>query len=359
VIKNNEFDLKTMDRMTVLFEAGVGSKMTSKKYRYEIEQFCRFSKITFQQIRDIPKPDMQILTEDFVLYRRPRVSHGTIRAFINSLKYYYDIFELDGLNWRKLKKLLPEKKKHSGSQAYTDDDIKQLLSCTHTKRVVVFIHLMACSGIRVGAITDIQLKHFGDMPNGCKSLLVYPMSKEEYTTFITSECFEKIEDYLDERRKKGEKITDESYLFVNRSGRKITDESLNSQMSRFIRTNLKRERESETRYSKMGNHAFRKRFNTTLKLNSNCNVSLSELLLGHTYVKLDSHYFKPTIEQLFSEYEKNLNELYIDEKYKLTTQLDEKSKTLDELQNKDVEIEKLKYQMSQLMAHFENLGKIS
>ena len=26
---------------------------------------------------------------------------------------------------------------------------------------------------------------------------------------------------------------------------------------------------------------------------------------------------------------------------------------------KDVEIEKLKYQMSQLMAHFENLGKIS
>jgi len=203
---------------------------------------------------------------------------------------------------------------------------------------------MACSGIRVGAITDIQLKHFGDMPNGCKSLLVYPMSKEEYTTFITSECFEKIEDYLDERRKKGEKIT---------------DESLNSQMSRFIRTNLKRERESETRYSKMGNHAFRKRFNTTLKLNSNCNVSLSELLLGHTYVKLDSHYFKPTIEQLFSEYEKNLNELYIDEKYKLTTQLDEKSKTLDELQNKDVEIEKLKYQMSQLMAHFENLSKAS
>ena len=67
-------------------------------------------------------------------------------------------------------------------------------------------------------------------------------------------------------------------------------------------------------------HAFRKYFNTCLA-NSDVNVTIKEMLMGHS-VGLDDSYYRPNEKQLLAEYSKAINELTINEENRLRTELD-------------------------------------
>ena len=71
-------------------------------------------------------------------------------------------------------------------------------------------HILASTGIRIGAFSEIQLKHIQDMSNGCKFILVYDDDKAEYVTFIHQEAVEALDEYLADRTRLGEIITPES-----------------------------------------------------------------------------------------------------------------------------------------------------
>ena len=96
---------------------------------------------------------------------------------------------------------------------WTTDDIRVKLSNVRDLRQKALIHFLAASGVRRGAIPEIKLRHLKDMPNGCKSVLVYDDSLEEYTTFIHAEAFSSLEKYIDRRRADGEHIDENSPLF--------------------------------------------------------------------------------------------------------------------------------------------------
>ena len=109
-------------------------------------------------------------------------------------------------------------------------------------------------------------------------------------------------------------------------------------------------------YDKKATHALRKRFNTIVKMSKDCNLSLAEKLLGHLQtVKLDNSYFKPTIEELFSEYLKALPKLMIDEKYKLRVELEKKQEKINELTSAENKIKMLEEKINQILAHTENI----
>jgi len=91
-------------------------------------------------------------------------------------------------------------------------------------------------------------------------------------------------------------------------------------------------------------HRFRKRFDTILKSNPNVNINLAEKLMGHsTTIPLDNVYFKPTIEQLFDEYQKVISELMIEDKFRLLKQIEKKDVKINKLNQKDNEIDMLKH----------------
>jgi hypothetical protein len=72
---------------------------------------------------------------------------------------------------------------------------------------------MASSGIRVGAISLIQLKHLQKLDdNNIYKITVYPEDREEYFTFCSPECTSAIDYYLDYRRRNGEQLEAKSYL---------------------------------------------------------------------------------------------------------------------------------------------------
>jgi integrase/recombinase XerD len=67
-------------------------------------------------------------------------------------------------------------------------------------------------------------------------------------------------------------------------------------------------------------HALRKYFNTCL-VNADVNVTIKEMLMGHS-VGLDDAYFRPTEQQLLSEYSKAINELTINEENRLRREVE-------------------------------------
>ena len=113
----------------------------------------------------------------------------------------------------KIIRLYPAKVKVSGNSAWQTKDIQKMLDFTKSLKNKAIIHFMSSTGVRVGAITDLRLRHLRDMPDNCKMVLIYGDSTEEYQTFLTPEASKSLDDYLDERKQLGEIFDNDSILF--------------------------------------------------------------------------------------------------------------------------------------------------
>jgi hypothetical protein len=184
---------------------------------------------------------------------------------------------------------------------------------------------MASTGMRVGAIKSLKLKHLTRLQHESNIGLVsiYAESKDHrYNALMTPECLAAIDAYVDYRRKQHEKITDESYIirdkyatFFKKTNRPnpIAERNINKQMKFLLR-------KVGLPYDQLQpDHSFRKFFNTCL-MNSDVAYSFKELLMGHS-VKLDDAYYdknnKTSRKKIIVEYMKAVDALTINEEYRL------------------------------------------
>lgn len=221
---------------------------------------------------------------------KKRYSPNSLPTFYYPLQTFFEANDIE-LKWGKIKRLLPKKVKLSGDQAYTTEDIK-ILDFAITLRNRALIHFLASSGVRVGAITGLSLKHLSEMPLGCKSVLIYDDSTEEYFTFLTPEASKALDDYFNQRRKDGEHLTSDSPVFREdyqvgiQKPKFMTIQAVQGVIWRCTKQAGLRENKKENRYSKQLDHSFRKRFNTILKINKEINPNIIEKIMGH---KKDAH----------------------------------------------------------------------
>ena len=73
-------------------------------------------------------------------------------------------------------------------RAYTIEEIRHLLEfCDERAKALVL--LLASTGIRIGAIPDLQLKHLKKIPEyNLYQITIYEGTKEEHFTFTTPEA---------------------------------------------------------------------------------------------------------------------------------------------------------------------------
>jgi len=232
---------------------------------------------------------------------------------------------------------------------YSTDDVRRLLDATKTPRDRALVHFVASSGIRARGVEDLKLKHLKKMPNGCKCVTVYAGTKDEYYTFITYEASEALDKYFEFREIKGETLNSESLVF------KVSPKYVSILFSDLVkRSTIQRIKVHKNRYNKMCTHALRKRFNTILKNNQNINLSLAERLMGHSKtIRLDNSYFDPNLDDLFSEYQKAIPELLVDEVTKLKIDNEKKARTILKLESdKDFRITNLEQMIAELSKRF-------
>lgn len=212
--------------------------------------------------------------------------------------------------------MIPEMQKAGNDMPYTTEDIQKMILGATPKRTRALVYFFASTGARPNVLADpiLRLKHLSPMPEGCKAVLLYEGSKDEYWAFLTPETVKAIDEYIDERRREDDVITDESPVFANYSNRGKC-RHLPTIYSRHIilrlveKVEIEREKVGE-RFDKAAIYGFRKRFNTILKINNNINSNIAEKLMAHKN-GLDGVYLKPTREQCFAEFVKALPELTI------------------------------------------------
>jgi integrase len=328
-----------------IFESSIKSAYSRKQYKYQLNRFVAYYKLRdYDSILKTEPKQLQIMMEDYVLYLRTKLSPNSFDAPIAALQLFLELNDIM-LNFKKIRKLVPARVKKSGERGYTTKEIQKMLEFSSDKRTKAVIHFIASSGVRVGAFDGLKLRHIVEMPMGCKAVLVYEGTTEEYWTFLTPEASESLDAYLNERRNDGETLTPDSPVFRSRyslgvqKAETLSIQSITQIVYRVLNRAGLRQNRKNNRYEVQLDHGFRKRFNTILKLNREINANIVEKMMGHSK-GLDGVYLKPTRQESFEEYKKGIPDLTIDDSERI---LAEKKK----IEIERSELEKLKLQMDE------------
>jgi len=189
-------------RSILLFEQAMKSEATKKSYTFQLNKFSKFYHIRdYDSLLKIDIKKLQEMLEDYLFTLKKTQSSGSIQTAFFAIELFFSMNDVV-LNFKKLRKMFPAVEKKSGMSAYTTKDVQNILKITTSRKHKALVHFLASSGVRIGSLSDLKLKHLRDMPHDCKAVTVYPDSKDEYITFLTPEACQSLEEYFEERRKK-------------------------------------------------------------------------------------------------------------------------------------------------------------
>ena len=289
----------------------------------------------FDGLASIPMKELVLSLEDYIIDLADKVHVNTVPCRIYPLELFYTQNDVS-VNWKRLHKMFPDKKKTGNRKAYSSEQITEIHRLVHqTTRNRAVVCFLATTGIRAGAIGELKKKDLEEYKN-TYLVTVYSGCKEEYRVFCTPEAKKALDEYFEERESKGEKLDGNSFVFLNdfMFGKKQIKNRYSANMSygslsKIIDNSLKkspllsREKsggDMRDRYNVAMVHGIRKFFATAVS-NSKVSSNVQALFLGHisknlevsTYVDWDN---KDSVETMYREYIQCLPALAVSERQK-------------------------------------------
>jgi hypothetical protein len=316
---------------------GFHSDSTKESYCKKLSQFLVFCKCTPDELESKTKKSTKWFQDIFIDYveaRRKEVSGSTLHQFRDALKHFFEMNDIEGINWSKIAKIIPHAKKTGSDRAPTIDEIRMILELADIRTKCIVL-LCCSSGIRVGAFDGLVWGNMTPMTQKGKvvaaKIIVYHGQREQYYTFVTPECYGTLLQYKKLRESAGEKITPSSPLirdtWDNNRYRKqrmqdpaiampLSSKSIANQMGEFLKKMKLRESRLGVNYEFKQIHGFRKFFKTsTERAMKTIDV---EKLMGHA-----ENYYKPGEQYLLEEYLKAVPYLTISEATELKDKLEQ------------------------------------
>jgi len=329
------------------FINSLDSNITKKCYRFCLLKFLNHWKLDLISFLNLPQQDISDLLLKFLVGQK--ISRQYKNMIFSSVKHVCEMNDII-LNWKKVKKFVNTEKTdnqiHGKDRGYTHEEIQKILNFSEQRIKAVFL-ILASTGIRAGVLRSLRV---GDLEkiNNLYKITVYSGDKEEYFTFCTPETAKEIDVYLDFRKRHGEKINANSYLIVKKfdvdlmgekiTGKQFSPTAIQGMLGDWIINSGIREIDHVNQFKRKEVprlHGFRKFFTTQL-INAKVNPEIREMLLGHR-IGLASCYYRPTVEEMFEEYSKAIDNLTIDPANRLQRKVEtltiEKSR-LDNLESK-------------------------
>jgi len=235
------------------------------------------------------------------------------------------------VKWKKITTGLPKERKYAEDRAPTIDEIQKLIEYPD-RRIKAIIFTMISSGIRLGAWDDLKYKHIKPIiQNGnivAAKIIVYAGSDEQYYSFISAEAYQALDEWMDFRKKSGEKIIDESWLMRNlwdvttptggprgliSLPKKLKYSGVKSLIERALRAQGIRTKleEGKKRYPFPADHGFRKFFKTRCEIAGMKSINI-ENLMNHS-IGVSNSYYRPQEKELLGDYLKAVEHLTIKE----------------------------------------------
>jgi len=348
----------------------MGSPATAENYIHGVRRFVSFlgyedPETVLEKIRR-GEIDALRMVDMYIDYALERYAHKTVRSQVFGVKKW---LETNGvfLNWKKIE--MPTVTEiQEEDRAPTREELKILLHHAKSARDRAVILMLVSSGLRVGTLLSLTVGDVNFNYPDVARINVYRRRGRKfvtkrggggrfYCTFITPEAKQALIQYLKEREKAGEKITDSSPLITDayHTGKFITTEDWQRVYYRILRKaglNVK-----SKRWYVYHIHSLRKYFR------SNCvgvDPSYREFWMGHKGGYLDESYFRAEEEKHLAEYRKAIPYLTVysapqDESWKMAIRAiariqgrleEEKLRRLEEIlaraKNMDEAIEKFR-----------------
>jgi integrase len=325
-----EFDIENYKSCQIWLE-GYNSPHTKKAYKFHLSLFCKHHNSNPDSLIQLNPDQMKTMVLDYIVHlkkvakqssEKPRpgeISVNSIKTYLAGVQSFLEFNDIV-LNWKKIARYYPEPVTNN-LRAYTKEEIAKLLAIADIRDRCVIL-LMAFTGMRVGAVKSLKLRHLtrlksDENQSNIGLLSVYHESKSDrYTALVTPECMGAIDEYIEYRKKQHEKITDDSYIILDKYATfskntnrpsPVAEQNINKQIKFLLR-------KAGLSYDQLQpDHSLRRFFNTCL-MNSNVAYSFKELLMGHS-VKLDDTYYNKDSEtsrqKLIFEFTKAVDALTI------------------------------------------------
>lgn len=311
------------------------SEATITMYQFSLRNYMQYIKTN--SASGLVKQDSRTIEQQLITYlvdlrKNQKLSYSSLAMRLAALRKFYEMNDVI-LNWKKVSNYLGENAKIFKDRAYTTEEIQQLLTKADERGRVVFL-LLASTGMRIGAVPGLKLKHLTKITDyDLYQITVYDNTRDEYYCFCSPECANAIDSYFAYRERCYEKIGPESPLIREQFDRDNPDKARNPKnvsldmlgflirellIAAGIRT-VEHLTETKTngrlRKEVMTSHGFRK-FATTNMIRAKVNPEAREMLLGHS-IGLSNSYYRPDSNEILTEYLKAVDLLTINEENRL------------------------------------------
>lgn len=339
------------------FVNSLRAEETKNQYTSLLAKFVSHYNMSLQTVLVLPQKDIEQMIITYITNMNARgLSRGYVNLVLSAILHFFNMNDVV-LNRKKIGKFLGEYRKMNKDRAYTHDEIKKLYDMGDF-RFKALVSLLASTGVRIGSIRDLKLRHLEKKENGIYKITIYENTKDEYYVFTTPEAANAIDQYFDYRKRASESLNPNSPLFRNdfdmssiektrKNSHPISRGTLRNIMySRLLKAGLIDRPDTITEGIRHRNevpmsHGFRK-FWMTQAVNAKINPEIREMLLGHR-IGIASSYYRPTEEDMRLEAEKLIDALTINPENKLrreVTTLKQRNDRLDAVLNRVDKLEK-------------------
>lgn len=300
-------------RKKLIFQVDEGhnSKETEYKYRNNFRHFKDYVRIhDLDVLLDLGKEAIQELVIKYAKSMRDdpvkKYKRGTVHNRIASVIYFFENNDIE-LNKRKIRRYYPPDESVNDDRPYSTEEIQRMLSVCGDLRTKAMILLMASAGVRIGALSSMQIVDLTEVSFQSLKLYkiqVYARTRDKYTVFTTPEAAKAIDEYLDYRTRCKEEIKDKSPLFRKYFNKhdpftinvpkflstKSVEKSIDECLKRAgVKTN-----------QAMRSHAFRKGFKSICEQSGMKSINV-ETLMGHD-IGVSGHYYRPAESDMLEDY---------------------------------------------------------
>lgn len=307
--------------------AGKLSPQTRENYILRVKAYLkRVDRSPDEFVREVRRHPKKF-EEEFVKFigEVSKSSAPSTTAFWrDSLRRFLEINRVKGVDWDYVNQFLPRVRKSGQDRAPTVEEIRKLVSVAdiRTKCLVLFL---CSSGARIGSVEYLR---WGDVQEveseGSKlaKVTVYRGEPEEYTAFVTPECYEYLIRYREVREGVGENVGPASPVFIQEVNKRDFDpkkikpvgvRTLKNQLGELLNQLGMRskitDKENYRSYEFKQAHGFRKFFKTRMEM-SGVKPIITEILMGHE-IGVAGSYMKPTADEMMGEYAKAIPNLTI------------------------------------------------
>jgi integrase len=347
--------------------SGLRSAYSKEHYKWAFKTF-----LTHIQIEDpstLLQKDPRFLESiiiEYIIYMAEdkHLSHNSIRGAMNPILHFFEMNDIV-LNKRKISKFVPADENSKEDKAYTHEEIQKLLAASD-ERFKCVILLMASTGMRVGAIPDLQIGDLTKIPEyNIYKIIVYARSKRDRCyCFSTAECAVAIDSYLAYRERCDESLKPEAPLireqfdmydrFAAAHPRKITLDSIKKTAERTIK---------KAGIDTTGNvkrcHGFRK-FAITMMIKAKVDYNVREYLVGHKVSRgLDVNYDRTSEEDRLAEYAKAINLLIISPEHRLKKWVQQLESQVDRSVLLEEQVNQMREEIAKIHAVVNEMPKIA